>query len=132
MESTAVAKKLLYPKAEKKLVIGAPLAYLKAMENESIDTNLDQAMTGKYDLLQVFGTSKAELLAYCQAHIQVLKPDGLFWACYPKGTGSIKSDLKREVVWEILANIGLQAVSQIAIDETWSALRARQPHLVGT
>lgn len=57
--------------------------------------------------------------------------DGVFWACYSKGTGKIKSDLKREVVWELVNQVGLQCVSQIAIDETWSALRARPVAAVG-
>ena len=58
------------------------------------------------------------------------KYDCLFWACYPKGTGKIKSDIKRETVWTAFKLTGLQAVSQIAIDDTWSALRAR-PEAVG-
>jgi hypothetical protein len=59
------------------------------------------------------------------------KYDGLFWACYPKGTGKIKSNIKRETVWTALALIGLEAVSQIALDETWSALRGRPNEMVG-
>ena len=59
------------------------------------------------------------------------KFDALFWACYPIGGGKIKSDLKREVVWEVLELIRLRAVSQVALDETWSALRGRPHELVG-
>ena len=62
---------------------------------------------------------------------RVGKYDCLFWACYPKGGGQIKSDIKRDTVWKAFDLIGLQAVSQIAIDETWSALRARPAEMVG-
>jgi hypothetical protein len=55
----------------------------------------------------------------------------MFWACYPKGKGKIKYDLNRDSVWPALALAGLCPVSQIAIDETWSALRGRDPELVG-
>ena len=43
---------------------------------------------------------------------------------YPKGK-SIKSDLNRDVVRLVLQEVGLETVSQVAIDEVWSALRAK-------
>lgn len=55
----------------------------------------------------------------------------LLWACYPKGSGKIKYDLNRNTVWDAVALIGLRPVTQIAIDEKWSALRGRDHELVG-
>ncbi|MBM2817053.1 MAG: hypothetical protein HW421_3815 [Ignavibacteria bacterium] len=62
---------------------------------------------------------------------QAGKYDCYFWASYPKLTGEIKSDLKREVVWDIMLEFGLRCVSQISLNETWSALRGRPPEKVG-
>ena len=49
----------------------------------------------------------------------------------PKGTGKIRNNIKCETVWTAFELIGLQAVSQIAIDDTWSALRGRPTEKVG-
>jgi hypothetical protein len=63
---------------------------------------------------------------------QAGKYDCVFWASYPKGTGKIKSDIKRETVWKAFELIGQEAVTQVAIDDTWSVLRARPYDKVGT
>ena len=44
----------------------------------------------------------------------------------------IKYDLNRTTVCAALGLAGLRPVTQIAIDETWSALRGRDPELVVT
>ena len=43
----------------------------------------------------------------------------------------IKTDIRRDSVWTALEKAGLHPVSQVAIDETWSALRGRPPEMVG-
>lgn len=47
------------------------------------------------------------------------------WLCYPKKTGSIKTDISRDHGWDALAPHDLLGVQQIALDDTWSALRFR-------
>jgi thiamine transporter ThiT len=54
-----------------------------------------------------------------------------FGSVIPKGGGKIKSDINRNVVWEIAEIVGMQCVTQIAIDETWSAMRCRPKERVG-
>ena len=54
----------------------------------------------------------------------LLKQDGLLWVTYPKA-GQRDTDLKREVVWDCGQTVGLRCVSQIAVDEVWSALRMK-------
>ena len=44
------------------------------------------------------------------------------WIAYPKGN---RTDLNRDTLWPILAEHGLRPISQVAIDEVWSALRFR-------
>ena len=54
-----------------------------------------------------------------------VKADGLIWVAYPKG-GALETDLNRDVLREVLAKHGLQGVSLVALDETWSATRFRR------
>jgi len=46
----------------------------------------------------------------------------VFWIAYPKAN---KADINRDTLWPILAERGMRPISQVAIDETWSALRFR-------
>ena len=43
-----------------------------------------------------------------------------------------KTDLSRQVVWDSLTGTGWEPVTQVAVDETWSALRIRPTEKVGT
>ena len=52
-------------------------------------------------------------------------PGALVWISYPKKSSRLDSDLSREVVWAAMEETGWRPVSQIAIDEVWSALRFR-------
>ncbi|MFC3146168.1 hypothetical protein [Piscinibacterium candidicorallinum] len=47
------------------------------------------------------------------------------WFAYPKKSGAIKTDITRDHGWEALAAANLLLVTQVAIDDTWSALRFR-------
>jgi hypothetical protein len=54
-----------------------------------------------------------------------LEPGGALWVAYVKGTSSKKTDINRDTTREYAATIGLDTVSQIAIDDDWSALRLK-------
>lgn len=75
----------------------------------------------------LFVEQRDELKDQAQALVTQLRYDQMFWVMYPKKTGKIASDLNRDVVHETVLSTGLRAVRQVAVDETWSALRFR-PH----
>ncbi len=52
--------------------------------------------------------------------------DGRLWFAYPKKTGAIRTDITRDRGWDALAEAGFLPVAQVALDETWSALRFRR------
>lgn len=47
------------------------------------------------------------------------------WMLYPKRAGRIRTDISRDNGWQPLLNLGFVPVSQVAVDEDWSALRFR-------
>jgi hypothetical protein len=49
----------------------------------------------------------------------------MLWVTYPKGTSKAKVDVNRDSLREYDLTIGLQAVSLLAIDDVWSALRLK-------
>ena len=49
------------------------------------------------------------------------RPDAL-WVAYPKGN---RADINRDTLWPIVGAYGLRPIAQVAVDDTWSALRFR-------
>lgn len=126
MDAAAVIKKLRYDPSMKALIHNAPSELLTSFYEIKFDNRYDGATDEKqYDFVMVFATNQQELEFLIKHLRNAGKHDCIFWACYPKGTGAIKSDIKRETVWSAFSLIGMRPVSQIAIDETWSALRGR-------
>lgn len=57
-----------------------------------------------------------------QAKSKVL-PGGMLWVSYPKSVGKVKYDINRDSMWDLSIPHGIHPVSQISLDDTWSALR---------
>ena len=52
------------------------------------------------------------------------------WVAYPKKTSGVPTDLTRDRGWEAVTG-DIDAVSQVAVDDTWSALRFKSVAEVG-
>ncbi len=50
----------------------------------------------------------------------------ILWVAYPKLTSPLATDLSRDVIRALAPAYGLDTVSQIAIDDDWSALRLKR------
>lgn len=129
MNKEEIFKKLHIDGNKKMLIINAPNEYLEVLSGFNFDS--ESTSEDIYDFVQVFGYQQDELENLVELFGKSGKYDCKFWACYPKGTGKLKSNIKRETVWRALELVGMQAVSQISIDETWSALRGRPAEKVG-
>jgi hypothetical protein len=70
----------------------------------------------------VFAAHEAALRQALAEHGAELGRVGTLWIAYPKGG---RSDLNRDTLWPIVSELGLRPIAQVAIDETWSALRFR-------
>lgn len=70
----------------------------------------------------VFADSAAGVREILAAHKDRLHAPSVFWVAYPKAN---KADINRDSLWPILGEYGLRPISQVAVDETWSALRFR-------
>ncbi|MET9959871.1 hypothetical protein ABZ128_12555 [Streptomyces sp. NPDC006326] len=77
------------------------------------------------DAVLAFVTTSEDLLgAHAKAAVAAARRDALAWVAYPKG-GKLGTDLNRDSLNAALSEQGVRAVRQIAIDDTWSALRFR-------
>ncbi|MBV5313769.1 MAG: hypothetical protein JZU47_10765 [Prolixibacteraceae bacterium] len=131
MDKEAIFKKLKFGLSDKNLIVNAPAEFLTILEGAEFDVLPDKVKLGEYGFIQVFASSQTEIDILIKSVAKAGKHDCLFWACYPKSVGKQEYDLNRDSIWPALALAGLRPVSQIAINEKWSALRGRDPELVG-
>ena len=75
--------------------------------------------------IQLFVINSADLIASLKTIAPILKPDTIFWITYPKKSSGIESDLEMTGSWDELAVYNLRTVVAVAINETWTAMRAR-------
>jgi hypothetical protein len=131
MSGTSIVKKLRLAAGQKALVLNAPPDYTQSLGELPAGVAISTQAEGSFDFVQLFVKDQAELERLGPAAFRAVKFDGLLWVCYPKQTGKIKSDLNRDILWKLMQPTGLSPVMQIAIDETWSALRFRPAEKVG-
>ena len=70
----------------------------------------------------VFADDAASLRELVAIHQEQLARPEILWVAYPKGN---RTDINRDSLWPILGELGLRPVTQVAIDQVWSALRFR-------
>jgi hypothetical protein len=118
---TALAKKLHARPGMTMCVLDAPAGYQLGLRTLDGVTQL-KAPKGEVDILQVFVTRKAQLDKRLPPLKAAMGARSALWVCYPKANG-LGTDLDRDILRLGLAEKGLTGVSQIAIDDVWSALR---------
>jgi hypothetical protein len=78
------------------------------------------------DVVIAFAARLADLDGAARPAVEAARRDALAWIAYPKAR-ALGTDLTRDVLAAAALARGVQPVRQIAIDDTWSALRFR-PH----
>ena len=120
------AKKLGIRSGMGALIVGAPAGYRDLLAPLPDGVTVSDVMDDSFSFVQLFAIWKAELRIAAQSVLPHVVDGSLVWITYPKKTSGIASDLSREAVREAMGEIGWEAVSIIAIDEVWSALRFRR------
>jgi hypothetical protein len=122
MPESPLAKKLKLKSGLKAAVINAPENYVDTLKH---DTAMSPTLNGKFDWIQIFVKSKAELDALAPKASRALRPESMLWISFPKGTSKIQTDLTRDKGWEVLQGLDLKWITLISVNETWSAFALR-------
>jgi hypothetical protein len=130
--SADLARKLQIRSGARTLVINAPDGYLDLLSPLPAGASVAASGNGPFDVVQLFARTRNELQAGIAQAISAAGEDGILWISYPKLASMSASDLSRQVVWDSLTGTGWEPVTQVAVDETWSALRIRPTEKVGT
>jgi hypothetical protein len=86
---------------------------------------------GDYDFVHFFVQDSGEFASLGLPAIEAVRYDGLLWISYPRPSSKVETDLSRDVMWELVADMALRPVAQVSIDPVWSALRFRPSDEVG-
>jgi hypothetical protein len=126
-----VARKLGMNPGMRALIIGPPPGYLKLLAPLPDTLTVSSRSGGMYPFVQVFVTRLSEINRFAQRLSKHAAPNALVWISYPKKTSKLKGNLSRDVIRKAMSGAGWRAVSIVAIDEVWSALRFRPAGQVG-
>lgn len=120
-------KKLRY-KDGRAAVINAPEGYRLGIETES-----ESQAKEPYDFVQLFVNDSQEVDEWLPKVISTLKDDAVFWITYPKQSAKVKTDINRDILAAMVqSKTSYRPVSNVAVDEKWSALRFRHQDKVKT
>ena len=111
----AVAGKLQVKPGQRVRVVNAPT---------DVELDLDTVDDEGADAVLVFVRNSDELRSHEAVVIENASKDRLTWIAYPKA-GKLGTDLNRDRLWQLLEDKAIQPVRNVAIDDTWSALRFR-------
>ena len=134
MADTPIFKKLGIRPKHQVLILNAPEGYRNQLGTLPAGAELITTPTsaGNFDVVHLFVRNKSEVERDVPISIQLVKPGGLLWISYPKQSSKVPTDLNRDVLWAIFPDKAWRPVTQISIDEVWSALRFRPKSEVGT
>ncbi len=134
MADTSLIKKLGIKPKHRVLILNAPEGYaeqLKATLPEGVELVTSPTTAGNSDVVLQFVGNKADVEQNIPKAIQLVKPGGLLWISYPKQSSKVPTDINRDILWKIFPDSEWRPVTQISIDEVWSALRFRPKSEVG-
>jgi hypothetical protein len=96
-------------------VVGAP---------DGFDVGLPEADVATAAAILAFSSKRAALVALIATLQESARAGHLTWIAYPKA-GKLGTDLNRDSLRESVLPHGLDTVRQVAIDDTWSAIRLK-------
>ena len=135
MVDTSLIKKLGIKPKHRVNILNAPEGYseqIGTLLSADVELFTTPTSAGNFDVVLQFVRNKAEVEKDTPEAIRQVKPGGLLWVSYPKQSSKVPTDINRDILWKIFPNSEWRPVTQISIDEIWSALRFRPKSEVGT
>jgi len=121
----SLAQRLVIRPGNRVAAINAPVGYRKALGELPAGVTLT-ARPADADVVLLFVRNRAELSREWPGIVGSVRDSAVVWISYPKKSGAMKTDLSRDAGWEPVGDTGFEGVSQVAVDDTWSALRFKR------
>jgi hypothetical protein len=121
MSDKPVAERLQVKGDRRLAVVGASAALEK-----TVGASKARGDAAKADVVLLFAPDRKSLDQNLPKLLKTMSPAAIFWIAYPKLSSKLAADLSRDIIHALAPAHGLDTVSQIAIDEDWSALRLKR------
>ena len=131
MAQSPLQKKLRIQPSQRLVILNPPPGYVESLHPLPEGAQVVAETAREVDFCHLFAQNSAQLAELLPIAMHAIQYDGLLWVSYPKKNSKVPSDLSRDALWELPGEPGLRPVTQISIDETWSALRYRPGGQVG-
>lgn len=131
MPETNLAKKLRMQPGQSVLILNSPREYKDILGPFPEGVIFAELSQGKADFVHLFVKNQNELRQFIDEALKSVKFDGLLWISYPKGSSKVETDINRDILWDLLKDKGIKPVTQVSINDTWSAMRFRPAEQVG-
>lgn len=125
MVEKSVADKLQIKVGKVVLTVNAPADYAELLGKLPEGAKVLSKSEQPVDIVHAFAHNRAEMEKLLPGLKEKLMPGGFIWLSYHKGGSGVVTDINRDSIWRYGLTIGLQAVSQVAINDDWSALRLK-------
>ena len=126
MNTKTLSQKLFLRSGYQFIILNEPESYREILGELPEGAEERKKLSGGMDFIQYFVSKRKQLENDLPKIISNLKPEGLIWISYPKGTSKMPSDINRDIIWKIGDSLGIKGVSMISIDDTWSAFRFKK------
>lgn len=127
-----LSRKLLIKPGHRVLFLNAPPGVEQALGPLPAGVDVLHTPGGRFDVVHLFVRTRADVERDAMTALKSVRPGGVLWISYPKRSSATETDLSRDTGWESLKSAGWEAVSQVAVDDVWSALRFRPVTEIGT
>ena len=125
MSNKSVAEKLMIKPGRSVLLVNPFEGYLDLLGFLSeITVHLNET-SNPVDIIQLFVKSQNELEEFLPKLKSSLKPGGMIWVTYTKGTSKLAGDIHRDTINAYAKSLGMEGIAIISIDKDWSALRLK-------
>lgn len=121
MSDKPVAERLQVKGERRLAVLGASPALDRLVGARKARTEPTDA-----DVVLLFVADRAHFDTQMPPLLKKISKAAILWIAYPKLTSKLAADLSRDVIHGLAPRHGLDTVSQIAIDEDWSALTLKR------
>ena len=132
MAISKLVKKLRMQPGQRVLIMNAPEGYIASLGELPEGVAVSEVAEGKYTFVHLFVRDSGQLDELLPVAVESAEYDGLFWISYPKKSSKVDTDLSRDLFWDlVVAGTSLRPVTQVSVDNVWSALRFRPKEQVG-
>ncbi len=128
-----ILKKLKYKDQVRIAVVNAPDGFRNRISSLLPGVQIDTEINARYlyEFMIAFTPASSDVEKIGPSCIHNLSDDGKLWMAYPRGNSRRSgTDINRDHGWNSVEETGFRRVSQVAVDNDWSAVRFRNAKYV--